>query len=322
MRLLLLVTILISSFLSEGQNPEILNKYKYVFIPQLVYPGNKTDVYGIRKATIDKLTSSNVPLFLEESSISKDAMKNPCTMLHCIVNNTASSKGSDFSEVQILFLDCKNDTVLNCSSTASLRSNPDMRSTFIKAIQEALITFNSYRYEYKNTSEVLSVSIPSDNDDSILWSENRKLNWSDFKGVAVSGDPADALTYTAHESGFEAFGVGSRFHVESEVKCYFIKKLSWVKPGMQTVYLLNHEQRHFDLAEVGAREFRKKLRQAQFTSENFQKEVQRITREIDDKYKKLQEEYDRETDHSRTEEKQKEWNKKIDGMLKGLEDYQ
>ena len=90
---------------------------------------------------------------------------------------------------------------------------------------------------------------------------------------------------------------------------------------MKTDYLLNHEQRHFDLAESGAREFRKKLKQARFTPENFQKEVQNITREIDEKYKKLQQQYDKESDHSRNEEKQNEWNQKIDSMLKGFEEY-
>jgi hypothetical protein len=146
--------------------------------------------------------------------------------------------------------------------------------------------------------------------------------WDDFKGTPADGDPADALTYTGNQTLFEAFGIGNRFEVESHITCHFIKSKSWVKPGKKSDYLLNHEQRHFDISEIGAREFRNKLKKTTFTQGNFSSEVKRITDEMNQKYHRMQEQYDRETDHSRLEEKQQEWNKKIDGMLKETETYQ
>jgi hypothetical protein len=309
-------------FNSNAQEPGVLNKYKYVYIPQLYYDKSKPDIYGIRKTVADKLNSSFVPLIFEEDKIPMEVMKNPCLMIHCMVNNVPSKKGSEFSDIKILFIDCKSDTVLNCSVAANLRFNfNDTRQSFIQATQKAMEVFNDYRYQFVDPDS-LSSTIPFSNDaDSIQWSVDKKLSWNDFKGTADPHESADALTYTTHQSTFRAFGVGSRFHVESEVVCCFIKNKSWVKEGMKTDYLLNHEQRHFDLAEAGAREFRKKLKLTRFTPENFQKEVQNITREIDEKYKKLQQQYDKESDHSRKEEKQNEWNQKINSMLKELEPY-
>ncbi len=306
---------------AHAQSPELLNKYQYVYLPQLYYDKGKTDIYGIRETVAGKLNASGVTLFLEESSIPVAAMRNPGSMLHCIVNNSPSSRGTNFSGIRILFLDSKNDTILNCSTVATLGFKlNDTRQSFIGAVQKAMDAFNNYHYQFSDSSSSL-IDQRITNADSIQWSPDKKLSWSDFKGTADAEDPADALTYTTHQSSFNAFGVGNRFHVESDVVCCFIKDKSWVKKGMQTDYLLNHEQRHFDLAEAGAREFRKQLKTAHFTAENFHKEVQRITIEMDQKYKKLQQQYDQESDHSRIEGKQKEWDEKIDAMLKALEEY-
>jgi len=309
-------------FISSAQNPEVLNGYQSVFMPPLVYDNGKTDIYDIRKTVAEKLVSCRVPLFLKEDEISYEAMKNPCAMLHCLIGNSQAS-GTNMSMINILFLNCKSDTVLKCSARAEAHANlPETRNSFIQATRKALEVFNGYHYHS-------AVSPPSEpdlksetgEDDSIAWKASRKLRWDDFKGKAVDDDPADALTYTANQTFFEGFGVGSRFNVESKVTCYFIKDKSWVKTGKESDYLLNHEQRHFDLAETGAREFRKKLKQAIFNSENFNKEIKKITDEVHDKYDRLQEEYDAETNHSRIEEKQKEWDLKIDRMLGDLEEF-
>jgi hypothetical protein len=213
--------------------------------------------------------------------------------------------------------------VLSFSTDAAVRSStPETRRSFMSATQKALEVFSAYSYQLLAQEIAMNTKGAVFSDaDSIVWSANKKLSWDDFKGIPDLNEEADALTYTTHQSGFSAFGVGNRFHVEAEVACCFIKTKSWVKAGMKTDYLLNHEQRHFDLAEVGAREFRKVLKTTNFTAENFQKQVQRITTEIDEKYKKLQQQYDRESSHSRIEEKQKEWDAKIDAMLKALEEY-
>ncbi len=307
---------------SAAQNPEVLNNYQFIFLPQLIYNQGKNDIYDIRKTIAEKLDSCGVPLFLEENQISSEAMKNPCAMIHCIIGNSQSS-GNNLTLIKVLFLDCKNDTVLSSYAQAEAHRNfQDTRESFIRATRKAIEIFNGYGYHFTGSrSPEPDVKTETTDDDSITWSLNRKLTWGDFKGKALDDDPADALTYTANQTIFEAFGIGNRFSVESKVTCHFIKTMSWVKAGKESDYLLNHEQRHFDLAEAGAREFRLKLREAQFNNENFNRQVKKIKEEITDKYNKLQEQYDSETSHSRIEEKQKEWNVRIDRMLKESEGY-
>src|SRR2546430_1869010 len=93
-------------FTMDAQNPEMLNAYQFVFIPPLTYEKGKNDIYGIRNTIVEKLTGCGVPLFLEENEISREAMKNPCSMIHCLVGNS-SAPATNYSMVKILFLDCK-----------------------------------------------------------------------------------------------------------------------------------------------------------------------------------------------------------------------
>ncbi len=321
-KILLLLFFICSVYTLRAQQTEVLNSHQYVFVPPLYYGKDKSDIYGIRATVLEKLTACGVPVITDENKIPREAMKNPCSMLNCIVNNTSSSEGRDVSVIHILFFDCKNDTVLHFSANANVLSAfKDTRNSFMNATRTALESLNDYKYHFTDSTSSIPVAQHDTAEaDSIQWNPGRKLTWDDFKGNAMDGDPSDALTNTSNQTQFQSFGVGKRFEIESEITCYFIKSRSWVKPARKVDYLLNHEQRHFDLAEVGAREFRKKIKQTHFTAENFRDVIKRITLEINEKYHSLQEQYDNETSHSRIEEKQLEWNNKIDGMLKESEE--
>ena len=307
---------------TQAQHPELLNNHQYVFVPQLYYGKDKPDVYGIRAVVLEMLAASAVPVITDENNFPREVMKDPCSMLSCIVNNTASSEGSEKSDIHILFFNCKNDTVLVFSALADvLHTFKDTRNSFMNATRKAMKSMTGYAYHFVDTGSPKPIA---SNDtveaDSIQWNPERKLTWDDFKGTAMENEPSDALTFTSNQTLFKSFGIGKRFEIESEIACYFYKNRSWVKPAKKVDYLLNHEQRHFDLAEVGAREFRRVVKQTHFTSENFRDEIKRITQQINGKYYKLQEQYDSETDHSRVEEKQTEWNKRIDEMLKNSDE--
>lgn len=151
----------------------------------------------------------------------------------------------------------------------------------------------------------------------ILWSENYKLKWSDFKGLSEAGKEG-ANTFSSIY-----FSVSTdKKELKIITKCFFERKTSWVKKGEETSTLLNHEQRHFDLTEVYTRKLRKELSGIQI-KENI--ELKSILSDTYNKYlsncDKEQDEYDLRTDHSRNEEKQKEWDKNIDKMLKDLEEW-
>jgi hypothetical protein len=93
---------------------------------------------------------------------------------------------------------------------------------------------------------------------AFAWSADRRLLWSDFKGVPPSSGSSGALT--AYSLLFGHRCTGARF--DAGVAAVFLPHRSWVKPAVLVDPELNrrtllHEQTHFDLTEVHARRMRK-----------------------------------------------------------------
>ena len=151
--------------------------------------------------------------------------------------------------------------------------------------------------------------------DSLEWSPSRKLTWADFRAEPVRNSETVASTNTS---------LGVDFHLrnnklEFTIHCLFTKSKSW---GMvKTDYVLQHEQGHFDIAEVFARKLFKQLGEYQFNSRSYKADLDKIYNNIVKEKTAMQDQYDRETDHSRIREKQLEWLKKIDDMLEAYKDY-
>ena len=156
-----------------------------------------------------------------------------------------------------------------------------------------------------------------ENDTIIVWTQNRKLNWSDFQSPAKFTDP----TKTAAESEIAIDLISipiNDYDYKYVVFPYFYKSLSSSKTD--DPHVLKHEQLHFDIAELFARKIRmtlKKLEKETFNEEKY-------NAEIDDVYKGYsvcQNKYDEETLHSLITEKQIEWENKIARELQGLISY-
>src|SRR5687767_2989297 len=99
-------------------------------------------------------------------------------------------------------------------------------------------------------------------DDLIVWSESRRLTWDDFKARPPSGQLVGAKS--ALGFGF-VFGcrdnqlhtrVVARFHPQQSYVGYRI-----ISSGLASRAGLQHEQIHFDLAELYARKIRKFFRE-------------------------------------------------------------
>lgn len=170
----------------------------------------------------------------------------------------------------------------------------------------------------------------------ILWSESRKLNWSDFQGkqekkiIDAFHLPKDSViitdqdttrihveseAYCYHEIQFNSKALGNA--LTYEVRTYFIPAHSWTKTSSE--YVLDHEQRHFDLAEVSARKFRKYLSDSVSTSN--QKELQRVFNMFHADDKAMQEAYDSITQHSINHEEQFRYDAQIDSMLNAYAEF-
>ncbi len=166
---------------------------------------------------------------------------------------------------------------------------------------------------------LLSLSIPAisqkPDEELIHWSETRKLTWADYKGAVRTDTDAVAstATYLGIEYNFNNKGFGYK------ITCSFSKTRSW--GSHKTEYVLAHEQGHFDIAEIFARKLNKQLSDYKFDKNNFKTDLKKIYDTITAEKEKMQNDYDRETNHSINKEKQAEWLKKIDYLLKEYESF-
>ena len=147
------------------------------------------------------------------------------------------------------------------------------------------------------------------NDHLIEWKPSARLTWEDFKGTPDYESENVALTNTSIqlEYGYD------KTSLEYSVKCRFDKTKSWVKIKNDEVLL--HEQLHFDIAELYARKLRRQLRDYKFNAKTVAEDVNNIYMKIMEEHHSMQKLYDQETDHSRLEDRQAEWVKRIESFL-------
>jgi hypothetical protein len=154
---------------------------------------------------------------------------------------------------------------------------------------------------------------------TINWDTLRPLTWADFKGHATNSSSYDALTEGSFSCNFEKV---STTESKLVIQMGFDTKKSWVKPKMATDKLLIHEQGHFDIFEIYTRIFVKKLEEENALSgPKYGDKVKKIFDKNFKELMKLQEKYDKETNHSKNEEKQLEWNVKIKSLLEENKQY-
>ncbi len=148
----------------------------------------------------------------------------------------------------------------------------------------------------------------------VLWDSDFKLQWSDFKGKPQN-DRAAAVTSSGLTYRFSTTKRNNDVvSVDFVVSSYFYPNKSWYRPEVCDAIILSHEQLHFDITELFARKFRKRLQEAKFTN-NVKAEVKAIYKQINIELNDFQNLYDLETNFSRNREQQLLWNKKIANAL-------
>jgi predicted secreted Zn-dependent protease len=147
-------------------------------------------------------------------------------------------------------------------------------------------------------------------EDLIKWSENRKLTWDDFKAEPLKMGSTAAMTTT--HLGF-SYNVANG-KITYKIDCEFEKNRSW---GLvKNDWILKHEQGHFDIAEIFARQLNRSVSDYQFNKTTFKKDLNDIYKSVVDEKEKFQQQYDDETNYSRNKTNQEEWLKKIETSLK------
>jgi len=156
----------------------------------------------------------------------------------------------------------------------------------------------------------------------IIWQEDRKLVWDNFKSPVNRKNRPDVAAYT--HCGWEYSVVKStnpKSPVKIEIAAIFNEDRSWKDVKKINDYILLHEQKHFDIAEMFVRKFRKEIQEKIKTSGDYNKNFKAVYSKISNDYKNFQMSYDRITEHGMNKEKQAEYNAIIAEELDNLKSY-
>ncbi len=150
--------------------------------------------------------------------------------------------------------------------------------------------------------------------DYVLWRNNNKLSFSDFKCSPSAGSKFDAQTNIRLKLNYKI----GKYLKSFSVYCLFSKNESWIK--IKSPDLLEHEQGHFDIGEIYARKLRIELLKIQ------EHRVEVSYHILDSMYKKInndlyerQTEYDEKTNHFLNTAQQEIWIRTIKEELMSLE---
>ena len=151
--------------------------------------------------------------------------------------------------------------------------------------------------------------------DTLYYSKDRKLTWTDFKLAGNTSDSLDAKSFLG--IGYYVLPSVNEGHLQLNVvvNCFFIPGKSWVRPGASNNDLLGHEQLHFDIAYLVSKKFRDAVLSYKLSRDNFKEEIEQLKNESAAEYEQLQTQYDKETNHGKKREQQKAWKGKIESAV-------
>ncbi|WP_373058985.1 DUF922 domain-containing protein [Zunongwangia sp. H14] len=154
--------------------------------------------------------------------------------------------------------------------------------------------------------------------EKISWDKDRPLVWSDFKGNPAPLSPFKANTNAGISFSWSYSENGSDKELKYTAESYFYPQLSWKKVVKEKEFLLAHEQLHFDIAELHARMLRKALSEYKIGI-NVKKELVALYNLYGRKLEEMQQQFDKETNHSKIKEAELEWR---DFVKEELDKYQ
>jgi hypothetical protein len=152
-------------------------------------------------------------------------------------------------------------------------------------------------------------ALAQSNNHLIDWTSTRKLTWDDFRATPPSDASNAALTSSGILINFNYNDQSLNF----EITCNFDKSKSWGR--IKNDHILAHEQAHFDITELHARKLYKSLKEYRFKKATVSKDIHEIYEKVVLELQQMQNDYDRETDHSRNFFQQKNWLTRIENEL-------
>ncbi|MEM9681103.1 MAG: DUF922 domain-containing protein [Bacteroidota bacterium] len=158
-------------------------------------------------------------------------------------------------------------------------------------------------------------------EETIMWNENRKLTWADFKGEVNRGTDAVALTASGITFGYSLSRTDGRITgFRTTVEAHFYPHKSWFIEEKADDYILGHEQLHFDITELYTRKLRQQISQLR-VSQSIKSQLDNLHSNINEALAKTQNEYDSQSRHSIDSVYQRRWEAFIETELKKLDHF-
>lgn len=196
-----------------------------------------------------------------------------------------------------------------------IQKSKELGANAIKITKHKLPDFMSSCHRFEATAYHLDEIWKYEKE--ITWTANRKLEYRDFK-ASVEDRPFQAATLSKVFFYFEKVENSKLFALRS--KAIFITNKSYFKKGEEDEFTLKHEQLHFDISELHARKFFKKMKERNVkTYKQIEKCLDDVIGEIDTELDKMQDKYDAEVYSDR--DAQVKWDAFVASELKALEAY-
>ena len=167
---------------------------------------------------------------------------------------------------------------------------------------------------------VTTIFTPVVEDEKIPWREGEKLTWEMFKGNQENVGNFVASTNSGISLSFGIRTIEGKTKVDYDVQSYFYPNNSWYNKDKVNATILAHEQTHFDISELFARKLRAKFYTIS-RDRNFKEMARTTYKENEEDRVKMQDKFDRETNHSRIELAEIYWESYIEGQLKLYDDW-
>ena len=144
---------------------------------------------------------------------------------------------------------------------------------------------------------------------------NYPVSWSDFtqRNARPSGENEDAYIFVRYGYSFQMQRNGNAVTIASaDVNITISSSDCWVVTSQMTNYLLKHEQGHYDITALGAREFYNALMNLFAASPHaLQNSITQLNERYQQKIKRANMRYDTKTRNSQDTQAQQTWDQGI-----------
>lgn len=150
---------------------------------------------------------------------------------------------------------------------------------------------------------------------AIEWSPDRKLNFKDFAGniPTYNDSGAESKVGISYKILSNSIWTG---RIKIKIFAVFYPEESWFdKKYILSNDLLNHEQRHFDIAHIFANKIQKIIDNQIKGTKDFNNNFQKLFNENYNEHNDFQFKYDLETNHGNNLEVQNKYNDIISKMI-------